>query len=631
VDAGPVAPDARPAQAPTPPPRFAYQPALDGLRALAVIAVMVFHQRHLGGGFLGVDVFFVLSGFLITSLLLVDHAKTGKVVSLGFWRRRIRRLFPAILVLLVLVSIYAATVTKSSDLAAIRHGAVATLLYVQNYWLLHHPADFRSPINHTWSLSIEEQFYLVWPVLLAVLVHWTRRTRWLTSVIVALALGSAALMATRYLSTHTTGSSYGSTETRAQELLVGAALAVVLLRRKLSGRLLEAAGAIALAFLAFMVVNGGHLTPFLYKGGFLLVAIATAVLITAVVTDGNGLLRAALSWKPLVWIGLISYGLYLYHVPLFGFVDAQHLIESEPALVVMRFGLTLIVAIASYFVIERPIRRGALSGMRAVIVTPIVVACVVALVFATTSGATGPSPTVVQAAVFAKARTDTPTGTTRVLLAGDTLAASFVSLDQPDFLGSDIHGVVEWASGCDALGGTVAIGSNPAPPAACNFEDSYLSALVGYQPEVAVLTLGPSLVFDRLVDGRRVEVGTPEYREWLFGRLDALREALVRGHATFVLTTVPCMNPSSSGPYGGLAPLERDPRRIAAANDVLRDYAGDRNVRLADLGGFLCEHPGDLDGVRLTPAGATAAWQYLAPIARDARAIDQPESERSQT
>jgi peptidoglycan/LPS O-acetylase OafA/YrhL len=124
------------------PPRLEHQPALDGLRGLAVLAVMVFHQRYLGGGFLGVDVFFVLSGFLITTLLLIDHAKTGKAISLEFWRRRARRLFPPIIVFLAIITLYAATVAKPVDLAAIRHGAFATVLYVQNYWLIRHPRDF---------------------------------------------------------------------------------------------------------------------------------------------------------------------------------------------------------------------------------------------------------------------------------------------------------------------------------------------------------------------------------------------------------------------------------------------------------------------------------------------------------
>jgi hypothetical protein len=368
-----------------------------------------------------------------------------------------------------------------------------------------------------------------------------------------------------------------------------------------------------------MAVNAGHYRPFLYQGGFFLVAIAAAVLITAAVADGTSRLRTALSWKPLVWIGLISYGLYLFHVPLFGFVNAQHVVTAEPARVAMRFAFAFVVAAVSYVLVEQPIRRGALTRTRLLVVAPVTIACVLALVLVTTAGATGPTRNELEAAVFAKARTDTAAGTTRVLVAGDTLASSFVSAEHSDFSGSGIHGVVEWATGCDVLDAPVAFGGHAAPTPPCDFESSYPAAVFNYQPDVAVLTLGPRLMFDRMVDGTTVEVGTPEYRDWLYGRLDALRKVLVREDATFLLTTVPCVNPSTTGQYGGLAAVERDPRRIAAANEVLRAYARDRHVRLADLGGFLCEHPGYLNGIELTPSGATAAWQWLAPIAREAQ------------
>jgi peptidoglycan/LPS O-acetylase OafA/YrhL len=621
--------DALPAAEAREPARLAYQPALDGLRALAVIAVLVYHQAHLGGGFLGVDVFFVLSGFLITSLLLIDHQNTGRVISFGFWRRRARRLYPALLVLLAIAALYAATVAQPQNLKAIRNGSWATLLYVQNYWLIDHPRDFASPLNHTWSLSIEEQFYLVWPLVLAALIGLTRRTRWLVTAILALALASAAIMFYRYTTTHTTGSSYASTETRAQELLIGAALAAVLLRRRIAGsRYLDFAGLVAFAFLVVLVFTGSNQKDFLYRGGFLLVAVASAVLITAIVSE-NGLLRTALSWKPLVAIGLISYGLYLYHVPLFGFVDAQDVVRNEAGLVVMKIGLALIVATASYFLIERPIRHGALTRGRLLVVAPTAIAAVAAIVVVSTRGAAPPPATEVQAAVFRQARIEAPDSSTRVLMAGDTFASSFVTEEQPRFEGADIQGVVEWASeGCDVLGNRIAIGDTVLPAsAACEFRPSYRHAMIGYQPDVVVLTFGPNLVFDRVVDDERYDVGTPEHREWLYGRLDDLRELLERGGAQLVLTTVPCMSPPTTGQYAGLAGPMRDPERIETVNAELREYARDRDVRIADVGSFLCSNPeymGDT-GVHLSAAGVNAAWSELAPIAREAAAATSDE------
>jgi peptidoglycan/LPS O-acetylase OafA/YrhL len=595
------------------PSRLEYQPALDGLRGLAVLAVMVMHQHHFYGGFLGVDVFFVLSGFLITSLLLIDRERTGRVISLRFWARRARRLLPAMLVLIVILALYAVVVAGPSGEASLRSGAIAALLYVRNYWGLHHNGTLTT---HLWSLSVEEQFYFFWPFILGLLIVVTRRTRWLVVAVLALAVGSAALMARRYLDSHSTFSSYVSTETRAQELLVGAALGIVLFRRRLRGVVLEMAGFVALAALVLLAFTAERFVPTLYQGGFLLVAGVTAVLIAASVSADSPRLRAMLSWRPLVWVGLISYGLYLYHPPLYGFVNAQSVITSEPARIFLRFALVIGVAAASYLLIERPIRQMKVSRGKLLVLTPLATVAVLAALLVSTAGARPATPIELQKYALARAKSSAPSGAVRTMVAGDSLASTFVSRVLPRFDGDGIRGVVEWASHCDVLGGSVALSPDPpsAPPGPCSFEDSYRSAVDSFDPRVSVVVLGPSVLFDRFVDGRRLSVGALAFEEHLIDRLDEMRSLLTAGGATFALTTVPCMTPPTTGEYGGLARIQRDRDRVAAVNGSLRRYAATRDVAIADLGELICRHPEYLDehGTGLNAYGRTAAWNLVA-------------------
>jgi peptidoglycan/LPS O-acetylase OafA/YrhL len=590
-----------------------------------VLAVLVCHQglssgsRYYSGGALGVDVFFVLSGFLITSLLLVDHANTGRVISVGFWARRARRLLPAVFVFVAILIVYAVFVARPGELGPLRDGAIATLLYVRNYW----GATDSSPLTgHLWSLSVEEQFYIAWPFLLALLAVLTRRRRWLVVTVLALAGASAAMMAFRYAGTHSIRYVYVATETRAQDLLVGSALGIVLFGRRFRGVALEVAGFFALAFLVLATVKVSDFRPQLYQGGFLAVSFAAAVLIAASVSEGSPRLRALLSWRPLVWIGLISYGLYLYHVPLFAFVDAQYVVTAEPARFVLRFLLVGLVATASYVFIERPIRRGALSRSTLLRLAPITAVVVVGALLASTAGARSEPPVERQSYAFSRVKSNAPGDALRVLVVGDSLASSLVSGLDPYFSGDGTRGVVEWASRCDVIGGTLALTADPPPPPpVCAFEDSYRGAVKSFDPDVSVVVLGPSVVFDRFVDGRRLAVGTPAFEAHLFRRLDAVRSLLVANGASFTVTTVPCMTPPTTGQYGGLAAIQRDEERVAAVNDALRTYADDRDVPIADLGPLVCSHLDYLNehGNGFSADGRTAVWNLLAATARSTR------------
>jgi peptidoglycan/LPS O-acetylase OafA/YrhL len=282
-------------------------PALDGLRCLAVLAVMIYHA-DLGfavSGFAGVDVFFVLSGFLITALLLAEWRETGAVSLRAFYMRRALRLYPALIVVALFVVFVA--LVKREQTQAVVEGAVAALFYVGNLWIdTGHDTVF---LQHTWTLALEEQFYFVWPPLFIFMIAGTRRRAWLTvSVIavfgIALAVvplaGSAASIRATYL--------------RASGLILGCALAWLVRRRKLrQPRWLGIAAAIALVVL---LLGPSPRFDHLLTSGMSPAAILTAPVILALAGSGPEFLRLLFSAAAVRWVGRRSYGLYLWHFPL---------------------------------------------------------------------------------------------------------------------------------------------------------------------------------------------------------------------------------------------------------------------------------------------------------------------------
>jgi peptidoglycan/LPS O-acetylase OafA/YrhL len=361
-----------------------HRPALDGLRGLAVAAVVVYHLEPdlLPGGFLGVSLFFTLSGFLIGNLLLAEWQADGRVDLGRFWSRRFRRLLPAALITLVLVVALAISSSEQSLLENLRGDILASLGYVANWrFVLNgdlYGAGFEqpSPVLHFWSLAIEEQFYIVVAIAAVLLArHSTRRRTW------GIVFGGAALAsmaATLVLfDPRDTNRVYFGSDTRALELLAGVLLAVVAgfaVPRWLAGRpWRHAVGGFTLTLLvaAFVLVETGH--TWLYRGGFWLVALGSVALIVAAVDDGP--LARGLSWRPLAALGLISYGVYLYHWPLFAWLSPERTGLDGVPLAAVRIGATLALAIASFVLVERPIRQGTFAiPARPVIATATAVA-----------------------------------------------------------------------------------------------------------------------------------------------------------------------------------------------------------------------------------------------------------------
>ncbi|MBJ7607916.1 MAG: acetyltransferase [Candidatus Dormibacteraeota bacterium] len=364
--------------------RRRYMAGLDGLRAIAVIVVVAYHldAGWAPGGLLGVGVFFVLSGYLITDLMLGQREITGRI-SLGqFWARRARRLLPALWVMLVTVVLWLSLV-DSGQVAALRGQVLAALVYGSNWWYaFQHVSYFASlgppsPLGHLWSLAVEEQFYLVWPLLLLLALRLVRNRRTLVLLTVLGAAVSAWLMATTYQPGGDPNRVYYGTDTRAFELLVGASLALVWPSTHLLGvssrvrRLaLDVAGTLGLAIIVLMVWSTNQYQGFLYRGGMLILAIATAGAVAALAHPST-LVGKLLGIGPLRWLGARSYGIYLWHYPII--ILTTPLVDSPGAHLVRsacQVGATLVIAALSWRYLEEPIRRGGVAEVRAGLRTP---------------------------------------------------------------------------------------------------------------------------------------------------------------------------------------------------------------------------------------------------------------------
>jgi peptidoglycan/LPS O-acetylase OafA/YrhL len=360
-----------------------YLPGLDGLRAISVLAVLAFHHYFIGGhepgyapgGFLGVEVFFVVSGYLITALLLAERRKSGSISLKRFWFRRARRLLPALFVMLSVVVLYALIFLPDS-INRLKSDTIAALTYTSNWWLVishqSYAAEAGRPalLKHLWSLAIEEQFYLLWPPLLILGLRKLGRRR-LLGTMIGVALASTVLMA--IVVTGSINAAYYSLDTRLSGLLLGSAMAFFFAPYQIRGRpgrgvrvAMDVSGALGLFVLlwcfhhfTYPFLSSGNLSVF--RGGFLLVDVATLLVIAAVVHPRSDV-GPILGCAPLRWIGVRSYSLYLWHYPIFcvtrpGLDVPLHGWPLAAFRLVLSFG----AADLSYRYIETPVRGGAIG------------------------------------------------------------------------------------------------------------------------------------------------------------------------------------------------------------------------------------------------------------------------------
>jgi peptidoglycan/LPS O-acetylase OafA/YrhL len=605
-------------------------PALDGVRALAVLGVMAYHAGVFGlaGGFFGVDAFFVLSGFLITTLLVRDVERVGGVRLGRFWARRARRLLPALVVLVLVVCAVSAWALAGGPVSTLRGDALSALFYVSNWWQIHTSADYfaatgpASPLAHTWSLAIEEQFYVVWPLVVLALARRRHRLGILLGLSVAGAAASALAMA--LLAGHGTDPTrlYYGTDTHAQSLLVGTALAAALAMARRPGddgfvprlagsrarRLLDVLGLVGLAGSAVLWARLGGATSLTYRGGFLLVACCAAAVVLAAACVGDGVTARVLAVAPLRWLGRISYGVYLWHFPIFQWLDAARTGAHGDALAGMRLLATLAVATTSWLVLERPILRGLprLAGVVRRLPRPAslasaagAMAAVAGAVVAITATSATASSAVPAAGVVPAAPPAGAAARTRVLVEGDSTALTLsmaLSVDpwrygvvqQPDAVvdcgiaeGTAMreHGVVHAASPlCDP--------TRSAPAAL--WPAKWARDIAAFHPDVVVLLAGRWEVADRTYDGRWTDILDPTYAAYVEHQL-AVADAVARaGGARLVALTAPCYS-SGEQPDGSPWP-EDDPARVAAYNKAVRRAAGadPAHMSVVDLFSMVC-------------------------------------------
>ena len=364
-------------------PKSRYIPSLDGLRAFAVLAVIAYHMGMpwATGGLLGVTIFFVLSGYLITSLLVIEFQGTGRINLPDFWLRRIRRLFPAIVFSVVTIAVLC-TIFDHALLTKLRPDVLPSLLFFNNWWQIFHNVSYfdalgsPSPVTHFWSLAIEEQFYLIWPVLLFIMMKLGVKKRVLSIMTLVLALLSAIDMAVLFDPHGDPSRVYYGTDTRAFSLLIGAWLAFVWPSNQLGAtdsvnisvrarRALDGVGILAFVGLVLMVAFCDGFSPLLYYGGLVLCSILTAIVI-AVLVHPASILSKFWGLPPFVWIGKRSYGIYLWHYPILLLMVPQNGFSETPWWMLL-LALAVIFAISafSYTFVENPIRHGAIGALLA--------------------------------------------------------------------------------------------------------------------------------------------------------------------------------------------------------------------------------------------------------------------------
>jgi len=619
-------------------PKLTHEGALDGLRGVAVLAVLAYHGgvTWAQGGWFGVEAFFVLSGFLITSLLVAEW-RASSTVRLGrFWARRARRLLPALFCLVAATAIQQAIVGVNGAVPDFRGDGISTLFYYANWHQLATGTGYfaltalPSPLLHTWSLAIEEQFYLVWPLLVLAILSLGRRrpqgeqspgvpgppvpggserTR-LKVLFAVAALGSIASAVEMGVLFHR-GSGlnrvYYGTDTRAQGLLAGAALAAALAlsRSRRAVRADAGAGAAGddpswgldepaprpawrwwalqtcgLAGMGVLVAAVGlasWTSGWWYRGGFLGVDVAALAVIGSVVAHGSrpSVTRLALRSWPLRSTGVISYGLYLWHYPLFLWLTAANTGLAGTSLLGLRLAASFGAAIVSYFVVEQPIRERqvpplvvrllapiGLSGALAPVVAAGNVAAAVPLLPQVPAGSVGTTTTVpvkwtgkgqscrVQlpvpslSPVYKTFHTCPPV---RTMIIGDSVGQTIsFQLD----IHQERYGVLldnSTLQGC----GYIETGLVGAPPSSwANFNSpcytgfaTWKAAAAKFRPQVVLVEMGWWDSMDHLIDGQDMYLGETSFDTMLVRQMVALIDEMDTGGARVVLLSVPWMLP----------------------------------------------------------------------------------------
>lgn len=621
---------------------MAYAPGLDGVRAVAVAAVLLYHLGTTGvtigggadgdgrpiapGGFLGVDIFFVLSGFLITSLLLAERAESGRISIRQFYVRRARRLLPALYTMMAVVAI--ASAYFYTDYAArLRGDLIAALTYVTNWWLIAGSSSYFGSgthpplLTHLWSLALEEQFYVLWPLALIVLTM-LRRRRTMVIIVSLVVVVSTLLAAVLYDPFSDPSRIYYGTDTRLATPLLGALLAIVLRpwlwRGELTDgrrRLLNVGGLVSLIVLGVIAALIDDHSRYLYQGGFLVIAILSGILVLSAAHPA-GMMGRALGVKPLRWLGERSYAIYLWHWPIFAVTKPGMDVSWNVAIdLAVRVGLTLIAAELSFRFVEKPLRGGAIGraikswrgseGRRrtlgALKTSSVALITIVAMTFVgvrlvgavtpndvpigpgpdTSLGALilpGPSKSPgpkgkpspgTTPSVAPTGRLTQPTRVPDVAVFGDSQGMTLL-LNVPSDTGKYVAFKNDTIEGCGILLGKVTSrsGERRDLSASCpNWQSVWTSRAVRDKPDIGLIMIGAWDVFDLTVGGTKLTFGSPAWDAHFNGELTKAVTAVRTSGAKVALSLLPCFRPVRRS--AGFWPERGDDDRTRHVNTLL--------------------------------------------------------------
>jgi len=611
---------------------FGYKPALDGLRTVAVMSVVAYHfgAGWLKGGFLGVDTFFVLSGYLITSLLLLEWRRSDTIHFGGFWARRARRLLPALFLVLIAIAIWGRFALHSDQWGALRSDSLWTLFYGANWHFIWSGQSYFSPapsmLRHGWSLAIEEQFYLVWPLVVFAGLRLGKGKHVALAVICGLGtIGSVAVMWSKFHAGQDPSRAYYGTDARASQLFIGALLAIVLVHwapkvrwSKIVVQVLGVVGAVAMGY-AFWAARDQ--SPRLYHGGFILFALCVALVLTAMVQPTDSPLHRLLCLRPIRWIGMVSYGVYLWHWPIAVALSPARMASwgwpiDGWRLAIVRLAATFAIAAVSFYFVEKPIReRKYKRALTPKLLVPIGFAAVVGVIMASTVGATRNVTDVAPGTLLESGSQPLTTVTTapgasaapaqRVVLIGDSVAATLG--DALGQAGADDGVVVVTRArpGCGLTTG-IATGADGTP---ISWAADCAAAAPGYEQE-SLDAVRPDTVLwhstwenaDVVVGKRHLVVGTPAWKQWFAGELERVRRLAADNGARLVLLTIP---PRAPNPNIVIDPDQE--RRSTEVNAAFARFAAAHptDVGVVDFTALVCPSgqpcPTEIDGVTLRP------------------------------
>jgi len=579
-----------------------------------------FGAGWLEGGFFSLDIFYVLSGYLITGLLLGEYASRGRIVLSRFWLRRARRLLPALLVVLVVVSLMVRFAEPQGLFPDFRLSALSALFYFSNWWQIAASTNYfavtgvTSPLTHTWSLAVEEQFYLIWPLVVVAVMHtakgFTRGVRILLAASAVGAVASMLEMALLYGPRANLTRLYFGTDTHAQSILIGSVLAcsmtLIQTRRGVGGMapratggtarlLLSLLGCAGLAGTALLTYTQEGTSPFAYRGGFMLSALSAAALIIGAVCVPGGPLAMCLSTRPLVWIGTVSYGAYLWHYPVFIELDPVRTGTTGLELFAIRFASTFVLAAASYYLVERPVMEGVFwRSLKALVPSGALLLGTVAVVVAATA-----QPATAAVGVHRFRSASPVTKPPVVVLLGDSTALTLgfaLAATAPPGTRVENHGLF----GCGfAIGSWVS--NNPPTPQlamfpACNEATpadqqwprlDAVSVSGTTSGDVVLFVAGVWEVQDMLRNGQWVDITEQSFQRYELSQMRmAVRIGTAHGaHVDFA--TMPAM---AEGASFGEPPFPQDqPRRRLIYDRLIKTVADEfpRSVSIVDYGAVL--------------------------------------------